>query len=127
VTNVSAENCMLRLAVVLQVRLDMSEYMEKHAVAKLIGAPPGYVGFDEGGQLTEQVGILDPVTHHHHVQHGLYAGPAYTSPAPNPAPSGWCGCVTPLCYMLICADSFTVCCDVLVLTGPSAAVLCGAV
>jgi hypothetical protein len=34
----------------------MSEYMEKHAVAKLIGAPPGYVGFDEGGQLTEQVG-----------------------------------------------------------------------
>lgn len=37
------------------VRLDMSEYMEKHAVAKLIGAPPGYVGFDEGGQLTEQV------------------------------------------------------------------------
>jgi ATP-dependent Clp protease ATP-binding subunit ClpA len=33
----------------------MSEYMEKHAVAKLIGAPPGYVGFDEGGQLTEQV------------------------------------------------------------------------
>lgn len=33
----------------------MSEYMEKHAVAKLIGAPPGYVGYDEGGQLTEQV------------------------------------------------------------------------
>ncbi|GFR45071.1 hypothetical protein Agub_g6445, partial [Astrephomene gubernaculifera] len=37
------------------VRLDMSEYMEKHAVSKLIGAPPGYVGFDEGGQLTEAV------------------------------------------------------------------------
>jgi ATP-dependent Clp protease ATP-binding subunit ClpC len=37
------------------VRLDMSEYMEAHSVAKLIGAPPGYVGFDEGGQLTEQV------------------------------------------------------------------------
>lgn len=37
------------------VRLDMSEYMEKHAVSKLIGAPPGYVGYDEGGQLTEQV------------------------------------------------------------------------
>ncbi|MCJ7579815.1 MAG: ATP-dependent chaperone ClpB [Candidatus Aminicenantes bacterium] len=35
------------------VRLDMSEYMEKHAVARLIGAPPGYVGYDEGGQLTE--------------------------------------------------------------------------
>ena len=37
------------------VRLDMSEYMEKHAVARLIGAPPGYVGYEEGGQLTEQV------------------------------------------------------------------------
>ncbi|AFL90342.1 ATP-dependent chaperone ClpB [Terriglobus roseus DSM 18391] len=37
------------------VRIDMSEYMEKHAVARLIGAPPGYVGFDEGGQLTEAV------------------------------------------------------------------------
>ncbi len=37
------------------VRLDMSEYMEKHAVARLIGAPPGYVGYDEGGQLTEHV------------------------------------------------------------------------
>ncbi len=37
------------------IRLDMSEYMEKHSVSKLIGAPPGYVGFDEGGQLTEQV------------------------------------------------------------------------
>jgi ATP-dependent Clp protease ATP-binding subunit ClpB len=35
------------------VRIDMSEYMEKHAVARLIGAPPGYVGFEEGGQLTE--------------------------------------------------------------------------
>ena len=35
------------------VRIDMCEYMEKHAVARLIGAPPGYVGFDEGGQLTE--------------------------------------------------------------------------
>ncbi len=35
------------------IRLDMSEYMEKHAVARLIGAPPGYVGFDEGGQLTK--------------------------------------------------------------------------
>lgn len=36
------------------VKLDMSEYMEKHTVSKLIGAPPGYVGFDEGGQLTEK-------------------------------------------------------------------------
>ncbi len=37
------------------VRLDMSEYMEKHSVARLIGAPPGYIGFEEGGQLTEAV------------------------------------------------------------------------
>lgn len=37
------------------IRLDMSEYMEKHAVARMIGAPPGYIGYDEGGQLTEAV------------------------------------------------------------------------
>jgi ATP-dependent Clp protease ATP-binding subunit ClpB len=37
------------------IRVDMSEYMEKHSVARLIGAPPGYVGYEEGGQLTEQV------------------------------------------------------------------------
>jgi len=37
------------------VRLDMSEYMEKHSVAKLVGSPPGYIGYDEGGQLTEQI------------------------------------------------------------------------
>ena len=37
------------------IRIDMSEYMEKHTVARLIGAPPGYVGYDEGGQLTEKV------------------------------------------------------------------------
>ena len=37
------------------IRLDMSEYMEKHAVARMIGSPPGYVGYDEGGQLTEKV------------------------------------------------------------------------
>ena len=37
------------------VRIDMSEYMEKHSVARLIGAPPGYIGYDEGGQLTEAV------------------------------------------------------------------------
>ena len=39
----------------LMIRLDMSEYMESHSVSKLIGSPPGYVGYDEGGQLTEQV------------------------------------------------------------------------
>ena len=37
------------------VRIDMSEYMEKHSVARLIGSPPGYVGYDDGGQLTEAV------------------------------------------------------------------------
>ncbi|GAB6150945.1 ATP-dependent Clp protease ATP-binding subunit [Clostridium novyi] len=37
------------------IRIDMSEYMEKHAVSRLVGSPPGYVGYDEGGQLTEQV------------------------------------------------------------------------
>ncbi len=37
------------------IRVDMSEYMEKHAVARMVGSPPGYVGFEEGGQLTEQV------------------------------------------------------------------------
>ena len=37
------------------VRIDMSEYMEKYSVSRLIGAPPGYVGYDEGGQLTEAV------------------------------------------------------------------------
>ncbi|WP_163326666.1 AAA family ATPase, partial [Klebsiella aerogenes] len=37
------------------VRIDMSEFMEKHSVARLIGAPPGYVGFEEGGYLTEAI------------------------------------------------------------------------
>ena len=37
------------------IRIDMSEYQERHAVSRLIGAPPGYVGYDEGGQLTEAV------------------------------------------------------------------------
>ena len=37
------------------IRLDMSEFMERHAVARLVGAPPGYIGYDEGGQLTEAV------------------------------------------------------------------------
>ena len=37
------------------IRVDMSEYMEKHAISKFVGSPPGYIGYDEGGQLTEQV------------------------------------------------------------------------
>ncbi len=55
------------------IRLDMSEYMEKHTVARLIGAPPGYVGFEEGGQLTEKVRrkpysvvLLDEIEKAHH-------------------------------------------------------------
>lgn len=36
------------------IRLDMSEYMEKHTVSRLVGSPPGYIGYDEGGQLTEK-------------------------------------------------------------------------
>lgn len=55
------------------IRLDMSEYMEKHTVSKLIGSPPGYVGYDEGGQLTEalrrrpySVVLLDEVEKAHH-------------------------------------------------------------
>lgn len=39
----------------MMTRIDMSEYQERHAVSRLIGAPPGYVGYDEGGQLTEAV------------------------------------------------------------------------
>lgn len=35
------------------IRLDMSEYMEKHTVSRLVGSPPGYIGYDEGGQLTK--------------------------------------------------------------------------
>jgi hypothetical protein len=38
-----------------QVRIDMSEYMESHAVSRLVGPPPGYIGYEEGGQLTEAV------------------------------------------------------------------------
>jgi ATP-dependent Clp protease ATP-binding subunit ClpB len=55
------------------VRIDMSEYMEKHAVSRLVGAPPGYVGYDEGGQLTEAVRrrpysvlLLDEIEKAHH-------------------------------------------------------------
>ena len=68
------------------VRIDMSEYMEKHSVSRLIGAPPGYVGYDEGGQLTEAVrrkpysvvlfdeisgqnGGLQEYDHHHDIQY----------------------------------------------------------
>ena len=58
-TGVGKTELAKQLALTLGVnfeRIDMSEYMEKHAVAKLIGAPPGYVGFDQGGILTEKIG-----------------------------------------------------------------------
>lgn len=42
----------------MMIRIDMGEYMEKHSVARLIGAPPGYVGYEEGGQLTEAVSVV---------------------------------------------------------------------
>ena len=55
------------------VRIDMSEYMEKHTVARLIGAPPGYIGYEEGGQLTESIRrrpfaviLLDEIEKAHH-------------------------------------------------------------
>ncbi|MBW1987960.1 MAG: ATP-dependent Clp protease ATP-binding subunit ClpA [Deltaproteobacteria bacterium] len=57
-TGVGKTEVALQLAKILGiafVRFDMSEYMEKHAVARLIGAPPGYVGFDQGGMLTDQI------------------------------------------------------------------------
>lgn len=43
------------------IRVDMSEYMEKHSVSKLIGSPPGYVGYEEGGQLSEKVAEIRTV------------------------------------------------------------------
>ena len=61
------------------IRLDMSEYMEPHAVSKLIGAPPGYVGFDDGGQLTEKVRrkpfsvvLFDEIEKAHHDVYGIF-------------------------------------------------------
>ena len=47
------------------IRVDMSEYMEKHSVSKMIGSPPGYVGFEEGGQLSEQVILFDDIEKAH--------------------------------------------------------------
>lgn len=60
------------------IRIDMSEYMERHSVARLIGAPPGYVGYEEGGQLTERVRrkpysvlLLDEIEKAHHDVHNI--------------------------------------------------------
>ena len=57
-TGVGKTEVALQLALTLGVeliRFDMSEYMERHSVSRLIGAPPGYVGFDQGGLLTDQI------------------------------------------------------------------------
>ncbi len=78
-TGVGKTECAKALAELLfgdeehMVRVDMSEFMEKHTVSRLVGAPPGYVGFEEGGQLTEQVRrnpysviLLDEIEKAHH-------------------------------------------------------------
>src|SRR4029079_15803957 len=61
------------------IQIDMSEYMEKHNVSRLIGDPPGYVGYEEGGQLTEQIRrrpyaviLLDEDAHAAHVQLNMH-------------------------------------------------------
>ena len=54
-THVNAQSTPDGWLIAPQIRIDMGEYMEKHSVARLIGAPPGYVGHEEGGQLTEAV------------------------------------------------------------------------
>ena len=76
------------------VRIDMSEYMERHAVSRLIGAPPGYVGYEEGGQLTERVRrrpysviLLDEVEKaHNDVFNILLAGTGRRPPDGRPRP-----------------------------------------
>ena len=78
------------------VRIDMGEYMEKHSVSRLIGAPPGYVGYDEGGQLTEAVRrrpysvvLLDEIEKAHpDVFNVLAAGARRRAPHRRPGPHG---------------------------------------
>ena len=78
------------------IRIDMSEYMEKHSVSRLVGAPPGYVGYEEGGQLTEAVRrrpysvvLLDEIekAHARRVQHAA-AGDGRRAPDRRPGPHG---------------------------------------
>ncbi len=76
------------------VRIDMSEYMEKHSVSRLVGAPPGYVGYEEGGQLTEMVRrrpysvvLLDEIEKAHpDVFNTLAAGDGRRPPHRRPGP-----------------------------------------
>ena len=73
------------------IRLDMSEYMERHSVSRLIGAPPGYVGYDQGGLLTDAVFVLceyvDPNSAGGYSEGGYSAG-GYSTGGEAPAPSG---------------------------------------
>ncbi|HEX2102408.1 MAG TPA: ATP-dependent Clp protease ATP-binding subunit [Solirubrobacteraceae bacterium] len=62
------------------VRIDMSEYREPHTVARLIGSPPGYVGYGDGGQLTEPVRLLDLVEQHHRVRAAAASPTARAAP-----------------------------------------------
>ena len=76
------------------IRIDMSEYMEKHTVARLIGAPPGYVGYEEGGQLTEAVRrrpycviLFDEIEKAHHDVFNVHAAdPRRRPPDRRPGP-----------------------------------------
>ena len=78
------------------IQLDMSEYMEKHSVSRLVGSPPGYVGYDEGGQLTEAVRrkpfsvvLFDEVEKAHpDVFNTLLADPRGRSPDRRAGPRG---------------------------------------
>ena len=78
------------------IRIDMSEYQEKHTVARLIGAPPGYIGFEEGGQLTEAVRrrpycviLFDEIEKaHHDVFNVLLADPRRRPADRRPGPHG---------------------------------------
>ena len=78
------------------IRIDMSEYQEKHTVARLIGAPPGYVGFEEGGQLTEAVRrrpycviLFDEIEKAHHDVFNVLAADPRRRPADRrPGPHG---------------------------------------
>ena len=77
------------------VRIDMTEYMEKFSVSRLIGAPPGYVGYEEGGQLTEAVRrrpysvvLFDEVEKAHPDVFNIYCRYSMTAVSPIPGPHG---------------------------------------
>ena len=78
------------------IRIDMSEYQEKHTVARLVGAPPGYVGYEEGGQLTEAVRrrpysvvLFDEIEKAHHDVFNVHAaGAGRRPPHRRPGPHG---------------------------------------